>query len=296
MKSIFFLFGIIFMMNGLSFSQNTPVSAFDKQGHRGCRGLMPENTIPALLHALELGVTTLEMDVVISKDNQVLLSHEPFFNHEISTKPNGEAVMEKEEKQLNIFRMNYADIKKYDVGMLAHPRFPQQQKMKAYKPLLSEVFDSVRAYCERKNRPLPFFNIETKSLPVGDEVYHPRPAEFVDLLMYAIQRAGMEAYVTIQSFDFRTLQYLHDKYPKMATAMLIEEDDRSGIEAQLSALGFQPSVYSPHYRLITETLLRFCHSRNIKVIPWTVNSKTEIQRLRKMGVDGIITDYPDLFE
>lgn len=296
MKSIFFLFGIIFMMNGLSFSQNTPVSAFDKQGHRGCRGLMPENTIPAMLLALELGVTTLEMDVVISKDNQVLLSHEPFFNHEISTKPNGEAVMEKEEKQLNIFRMNYADIKKYDVGMLVHPRFPQQQKMKAYKPLLSEVFDSVRAYCERKNRPLPFFNIETKSLPVGDGLYHPRPAEFVDLLMQQIQRAGMEAYVTIQSFDFRTLQYLHDKYPNMATAMLIEEDDWSGIETQLSALGFQPTVYSPHYRLITETLLRFCHSRNIKVIPWTVNSKTEIQRLRKMGVDGIITDYPDLFE
>lgn len=296
MKSIFFLFGIIFMMNGLSFSQNTPVSAFDKQGHRGCRGLMPENTIPAMLHALELGVTTLEMDVVISKDNQVLLSHEPFFNHEISTKPNGEAVMEKEEKQLNIFRMNYADIKKYDVGMLAHPRFPQQQKMKAYKPLLSEVFDSVRTYCERKNRPLPFFNIETKSLPVGDEVYHPRPAEFVDLLMQQIQQAGMEKYITIQSFDFRTLQNLHDKYPNMATAMLIEEDDRSGIEAQLSALGFQPTVYSPHYRLVTETLLRFCHSRNIKVIPWTVNSKTEIQRLRKMGVDGIITDYPNLFE
>ena len=296
MKPIFFLFGMLLMINKLSFAQNKSVPAFDKQGHRGCRGLMPENTIPAMLHALELGVTTLEMDVVISKDNQVLLSHEPFFNHEISTKPNGEAVMEREEKQLNIFRMNYTDIKKYDVGMLVHPRFSQQQKMKAYKPLLSEMFDSVRAYCGRKNRPLPFFNIETKSLPVGDEVYHPRPAEFVDLLMHAIQRAGMEAYVTIQSFDFRTLQYLHEKYPQMSTAMLIEEDDRRNIEAQFSALGFDPSIYSPHYRLVTESLLKFCHSRNIKVIPWTVNSKTEIQRLRKMGVDGIITDYPNLFE
>jgi len=296
MKPIFFLFGILLMINELSFAQNKSFPAFDKQGHRGCRGLMPENTIPAMLHALELGVTTLEMDVVISKDNQVLLSHEPFFNHEISTKPNGEAVMKREEKQLNIFRMNYTDIKKYDVGMLVHPRFPQQQKMKAYKPLLSEVFDSVRAYCERKNRPLPFFNIETKSLPVGDEVYHPRPAEFVDLLMQAIQRAGMEAYVTIQSFDFRTLQYLHEKYPQMSTAMLIEEDDGRNIEAQFSALGFAPSIYSPHYRLVTESLLKFCHSRNIKVIPWTVNSKAEIQRLRKMGVDGVITDYPNLFE
>ena len=296
MKSIFFLFGILLMINEISFAQNKSAAAFDKQGHRGCRGLMPENTIPAMLHALDLGVTTLEMDVVISKDQKVLLSHEPFFNHEITVKPNGEAVKEQEEKQLNIYRMQYDEISQYDVGSLAHPRFPKQLKMKVHKPLLSDVFEQVKKYCSEKKRALPFFNIETKSLPIGDGVYHPRPAEFVDLLMQAIQQAGMETFVTIQSFHFRTLQYLHEKYPQISTAMLIEEDDQRGIETQLTALGFQPSIYSPHYRLVTENLLKFCHSRNIKVIPWTVNNKAEIQRLRKMGVDGIITDYPDLFE
>ena len=121
--------------------QNSPLGGkgagdFDKQGHRGCRGLMPENTIPAMLNAIGLGVTTLEMDVCISKDKKVFLSHEAFFNHEITTKPDGGFIDEKEEKSFNMFQMNYTDIIKYDVGMKPHPRFPDQQKMKAVKPLL----------------------------------------------------------------------------------------------------------------------------------------------------------------
>lgn len=272
------------------------LGTFDKQGHRGCRGLMPENTIPAMLHAIELGVTTLEMDVVISADQQVLLSHEPFFSHEISTKPDGTPVSEKEEKQLNIYRMPYDEVKRFDVGMRPHPRFPQQQKIPVYKPLLSEVFDSVKAYCRRHQRPLPFFNIETKSTPKGDHIYHPAPAAFVKLLMEVVQKDTMEQYVTIQSFDIRTLQYLHQHYPHMATAFLVEGYPSTSLQKQLNQLGFQPTVYSPHYRLVTPKLVADCHRLNLRIIPWTVNTKTEIERLTKMGVDGIITDYPNLFE
>lgn len=292
---LLFLLNIV-MMHPFSFSQQNNAVVFDKQGHRGCRGLMPENTIPAMLHALDLGVTTLEMDVVISKDLAVLLSHEPFFNHEITTKPNGEQVLAKEEKQLNLYKMDYAEIKKYDVGTAPHPRFPRQQKLEVHKPMLIEVFDSVRAYCERENIPIPFFNIETKCLPISDNIYHPAPDEFVQLLMEVIQKAGMEKYVTIQSFDFRTLQVLHRQFPGMTTAMLIEDNDRRSIEAQITSLGFRPEVYSPHYKLVTPALIEYCRQRNIKVIPWTVNSKADITRLIQLGVDGIITDYPDLFE
>src|SRR4051812_10994337 len=96
---------------------------FDKEGHRGCRGLMPENTIPAYLKAIDIGVTTLEMDAVITKDSQVVMSHEPFFNHEITTKPDGSYVTEAEEKSLNIYRMTYDEVKPYDVGMKSNPRF-----------------------------------------------------------------------------------------------------------------------------------------------------------------------------
>ena len=107
----------------------TMQTTFDKQGHRGCRGLMPENTIPAMLHALELNVTTLELDVVITKDKQVVLSHEPFFNHEITTKPDGALVAEAEEKSLNIYQMTFEEVKRFDVGTRPHPRFPLQKKL-----------------------------------------------------------------------------------------------------------------------------------------------------------------------
>jgi glycerophosphoryl diester phosphodiesterase len=268
---------------------------FDKQGHRGCRGLMPENTIPAMLHALDLNVTTLELDVVITKDKQVVVSHEPFFNHDISTKPNGEPVTLAEEKGLNIFQMNYAQVKTYDVGLKPHPRFPQQKKMAVVKPLLHDLFDSVAVYMQSHNRQHPYFNIETKCLPIGDGLYHPKPDEFVELLMAVIKEKKLEERVIIQSFDFRTLQYLHQHYPQMKTAMLIEDDDKRGIERQVEALGFQPTIYSPHYSLVNAELISYCRSKKIKVIPWTVNTKAEIEQLTKMGVDGIISDYPNLF-
>lgn len=256
---------------------------------------MPENTIPAMLYALDLHVTTLELDAVITKDKQVVVSHEPFFNHEISTKPNGEAVTEDEERGLNIFQMTYEEVKKFDVGLRPHPRFPQQKKIAAIKPLLRDLFDSVKVYMQSHDRPQPYFNIETKCLPIGDNIYHPKPAEFVELLMAVIKEKKLEERVIIQSFDFRTLQYLHQHYPHMKTAMLIEDDDKLGIEKQIEELGFQPTIYSPHYSLVNAELVSYCHSKKIKVIPWTVNTIGEIEQMKKLGVDGIISDYPNLF-
>lgn len=268
---------------------------FDKQGHRGCRGLMPENTIPAMLHALGMNITTLEMDIVFTKDGKAILSHEPFFNHEITTKPDGTFIDEKEEKNYNIYKMNYEEVKKYDVGMKPHPRFPQQEKMKAVKPLLSDVFAAVKNDMMTRRRPYPFFNIETKTTPVTDNIFHPAPAEFVEQLMKVIMDNQMEDYVIIQSFDFRTLQYLHQHYPSIKTAMLIEDFDKRSLEEQLKALGFSPNIYSPAFELVNESLIQQCHQQNIQVIPWTVNDRPGIDRLKKMGVDGIITDYPNLF-
>ncbi len=268
---------------------------FDKQGHRGCRGLQPENTVTAMMNAVGMGVTTLEMDVVITKDKKVILSHEPFFNHEISTKPDGSHVTEAEEKGLNIYQLNYEEVKKYDVGMKPHPRFPQQEKRKAIKPLLSEVIDSVNQYMMTARRPPLYYNIETKSNPATDGLFHPAPAEFIELIIAVIKEKGIQERVIIQSFDFRTLQYLHQKYPTIKTAMLIEENDKRTFEEQVKDLGFAPTIYSPAYKLVTEKLIATCHKLGIKVIPWTVNDKAGIEKLKAMGVDGIITDYPNLF-
>lgn len=273
-------------------TENTQ-SILDVQGHRGCRGLMPENTIPAMLKALELGVTTLELDVVITKDQQVVLSHEPFFNHEIATEPNGELVTEAAEKSLNIFQMNMEEVSRYDVGMRVHPRFPDQVKIKVAKPSLEALFDSVKTYCKQTGKPLPFFNIETKSNPATDAIYHPAPALFVDLLMAVITKKGMQEKAMIQSFDFRTLQYLHQKYPTMATVALVEDFDKTPFERQLNKLGFVPTVYSPNFVLVDSILVAACQQKNIRLIPWTVNDTADMKRMKALGVDGIITDYPD---
>lgn len=277
-------------------TQRLQLQHFDKQGHRGCRGLMPENTIPAMLHAIDLGVTTLETDAVITQDKQVLLSHEPFFNHEITTKPDGSPVTEAEEKKLNLYRMNYVEIKTYDVGQRPHPRFPQQQKMAAAKPLLADMIDAVETYCRNNQLPLPQYNIETKCQPATDDQYHPKPAEFVELLVGVIKEKNITERVIIQSFDPRTLQYLHEKYPSIKTALLVEDYDTKPFALQLRNLGFIPTIYSPAHTLVTPLLVKQCRDAAVGLVPWTVNDPVRMKELKKMGVTGIISDYPDLLK
>jgi glycerophosphoryl diester phosphodiesterase len=290
------LVALIFACHASKKASDPLLPVFDIEGHRGCRGLMPENTIPAMMKALELGVTTLEMDAVITKDKQVILSHEPFFNHEITTGPNGKYVTEQEERNLNIYHMTYAQTQTYDVGLKPHPRFPNQRRLKASKPLLKEVIDNVEAYHKLKGGQPVFYNIETKSNPATDNQDHPAPDEYVNTLMKVINSARISDRVIIQSFDFRTLQVLHKKYPTMKTAALIEDYDKRPLEDQLKTLGFFPTIYSPAYSLVTKELVDHCHERQIKVIPWTVNDKAAIEQMKAAGVDGIITDYPDLLK
>lgn len=269
---------------------------FDKQGHRGCRGLMPENTIPAMHKAIDLGVTTLEMDVVISKDKKVVVSHDPYFNPDITTTPEGKTVKKDEGLKYLLYHMNYDSIKKYDVGLKGHPGFPRQKKMPVYKPLLSDLIHSTEGYAKQKKAKPLWYNIETKSTLLGDGALHPSPDEFVDLLVAVIQEQGIVGRTVIQSFDMRTLQAVHKKYPAIKTSLLIEDTDKSTFDGQLKQLGYIPAVYSPHYSLVTEQLIKSCHEKGMKIIPWTINTRQEMERIKSLGVDGIITDYPDLFE
>jgi len=297
MKNNFIICSVILLFGCTSAKmiQENSLTAFDWQGHRGARGLVPENTIPAMYKAIDVGAVTLEMDAVITADKQVILSHEPFFNHEITTKPDGGPVSKTEEKQLNIYHMSYAATQRYDVGLRGNPRFPQQQKVAVTKPLLLDVIEAADQYAMSKNKPLPIYNIETKSQPTTDNQYHPTPKEFVDLLVAIIQHKKIIHRVTIQSFDIRTLQYLHQQYPAIATVLLIEGDNKKTISVQLQELGFVPTTYSPHYSLVNEVLVKDCKAKGMKLVPWTVNDLPTMKKLRSMGVDGIISDYPNLF-
>ncbi|MFI5451984.1 glycerophosphodiester phosphodiesterase [Pedobacter sp. UC225_61] len=265
---------------------------FDVQGHRGARGIMPENTIPAMIKGLQLGATTLEMDIVISKDRQAVVSQEPYFNHEFSLTPDGKSISLKDEKKYNIFKMEYDEVKKFDVGSKVHPRFPGQQKIKAYKPLLGELIDSVETYVKLNKLAKPDYNIETKLIRKGDVEFQPSPEEFVDIVMEIVKKKKLEKRVIIQSFDMRTLQYLHKKYPKIRTSLGI--DEKEDFENNIKDLGFNPTIYSPYSVLVGKNLVDKCHAAGVKIIPWTVNSIKDIEYMMNLGVDGIITDYPNL--
>jgi len=268
---------------------------FDKEAHRGGLGLMPENSLPTMINAVSLGATTLEMGVYITKDKKVILSHEPFFNHAITTKPDGSYIDEKDERNYNLYQMDYSEIVKYDVGMKSDPQFPDRQKIRGPKPLLSDVFKFVKEFMTREKRPYPFFNIEINTNPATDNIFNPAPGEFVELVMQVVMRNDMKKQVIIQSADMRTLQYLHKTYPKIKTSLLVNAGDRNSFRKQLTDLGFEPTIYSPEQALVTSNLISACHEKNIKIIPWTINDKAKIESLRAMGVDGVITDYPNLF-
>ncbi|WP_214226884.1 glycerophosphodiester phosphodiesterase family protein [Pedobacter sp. B4-66] len=272
----------------------TMAQKFDLQGNRGARGIMPENTVRGMLSALDLGVNTLNMNVVISKDKKVVLSQEPYFNFEISTRPDGKPITLKDQKSYNMYKMDYADIKKFDVGSKVHSRFPYQAKISAYKPLLEETIDSVESYVKKNKLAKPNFSIETKTIPKGDNEFHPEPAEFVDLIMEVVIRKKITKRVTIQSFDIRTLQYLHENYPKVKTALLI--DEKIDFETNVADLGFMPTVYSPYSVLVGKGLVERCHKAGVKIIPWTVNSVKDMKYLIGLAVDGIVTDYPNIYK
>jgi glycerophosphoryl diester phosphodiesterase len=285
------LLSILFLIFYSAFAQK---QKFDVQGKAGARGIMPENTIQGMLKALDLGVTTLEMDAVISKDKQVVLSQEPYFNNEISLQPNGKAITLKDQKTFNIYKMNYEEVKKFDVGSKVHARFPGQMKFKAYKPLLSETIDAVESYAKEHRIAKPVYSIETKTIKNGDNEFHPEPAEFVDLIMEVVNSKKIAKRVIIESFDMRTLQYLHEKYPKIQTSLLI--DEKEPFEDYIEKLGFKPTIYSPYSVLVGKGLVDRCHEMGIKIIPWTVNTVREIKYFQGLGVDGIITDFPNLME
>ena len=291
MKKVFVL-AVNFLCLSITQAQERSI---DWQGHRGCRGLYPENTIQAMLKAIDLGVSTLELDVVITKDKQVILSHEPFMSAEISTNPEGKSITAAQEKTYNIYQLDYAAVQTWDVGLKPHPRFPQQEKTPATKPLLADVIDAVEAYIRMHNLPPVQYNIETKSDPEGDDSYHPKPAEFVNLVLAVIQGKGIAPRTIIQSFDLRTIQLVHKQYPQLKTAFLVENTSAKKLNTQLKTLGFIPTIFSPAYQFVDQKLVDNCHKKGMQVIVWTVNTLPEMQKMLDLGVDGIISDYPNLF-
>lgn len=272
--------------------QDMPVPEnFSWQGHRGARGLLPENTVPAFLTALDSGMNTLELDIAVSADSQIVVSHEPWMSAEICLDKTGAEFSKAEGEKLLLYRMPYSEIALYDCGRKKHPRFPEQKRIKVHKPLLTEVIRAADAHAREKGYPLPSYNIEIKSDPAYDGRLTPPVAEFVALTLRTLNESGIAGRTNLQSFDLRTLEEIRRQNAKMPVAYLTETE--TDTEAALAKLSYRPDIYSPYYLLVNQKMIEVAHARNIKVIPWTVNETADMQRLINMGADGIITDYPN---
>ncbi|MCZ7566491.1 MAG: glycerophosphodiester phosphodiesterase [Burkholderiales bacterium] len=282
-------------------------AAFDLQGHRGARGLAPENTLPAFARALAIGVTTLELDCGVTRDGALVVSHDRRLNPDITRGPGGAWL---DGPGPMIHALDYAELARYDVGRIRPgseyaKRFPDQTPVDGTRiPRLADVF----ALVARARNATVRFNIETKIDPTRPEETL-APDEFARALVREVRAGGMARRTTIQSFDWRTLRVVQAEAPEIATVYLSAADTiGSGDRASPWTAGLRPrdyasvpamvkaaggAIWSPAHAEVTPALVLEAHRLGLAVIPWTANAPAELERLLDLGVDGIITDYPD---
>jgi glycerophosphoryl diester phosphodiesterase len=286
------------------------------QGHRGARGLLPENTLPAFETALKIGVDVIELDAGITKDGVIVIAHDPCLNMDIARDKRGAYLQSATKFGPCVTNMTLAELQEFDVGRIRAgsdyaKRFPNQQPIDGTRmPTLSALFAMVREQNNNRVR----FNIETKLSPF-ERTQTLSPEAFVDALLGAISKEKMLDRVTIESFDWRTLKIVQRDYPRVPTVYLsaqqkffdnIRVDDRAGSAwtAGLNAHDFDGSVakmvkaaggkiWSPYFGDVDEAKIKSAQALGLKVVVWTVNEAKDISRMLDFGVDGIISDYPD---
>ena len=242
-------------------------------GHRGARAMRPENTIPAFEYAIKAGVDVLEMDVAVTKDNVLVISHDPHINPEICTGPHPGAA---------IHDMTLAELRQYDCGALRNPHFPKQQPVLGTRmPTLDEVLNLAPQGTFQ-------FNIETKSFP-NEPQLTPPPDVFARMLLDEIRKHKLESRVIVQSFDFRTLRAMKRMAPEIRLAALWEGDPHPFV--QIAKEG-DAGIISPFYKLVTPEQVQAAHAAKLEVVPWTANTPEDWQKLIDAGVDAIISDDP----
>jgi len=299
-----------FCIGGEAMSFNN--AAFDLEAHRGGRALFPENTLQSFANALSMGVNTLELDIGVTKDAAIIVSHERKLNPDLARGPDGAYVAP---PGIPFVQLSLDEVKKYDVGQIRPgsayaAQFPDQHSVPGTRiPTLIEVFDLVRRSGDQSVR----FNIETKIDPNHPDE-SPDPQRFVSLLLYLLQQQKMSDRVMVQSFDWRTLQLVQKQAPNIPTVYLTLQKGSGATNSLDKATewtaGFNPAdhgkslprtikaaggaIWSPYFRDIDAALVSESHQLGLKVVVWTVNKPEDIARMIDIGVDGIISDHPDL--
>jgi glycerophosphoryl diester phosphodiesterase len=300
-----------FAVTFATLAMSIPAQALDIQGHRGARGLAPENTLPAFARALSLGVSTLEMDCAVTKDGVVVVSHDPALNPDITRGPDGGWL---EQTGPAVWTLTYSELQRYDVGRLKPgtayaKRWPEQRPADGTRiPRLADVLALVKKSGNETVR----FNIETKISPL-EPGQTTGPEDFARKLVAAIRAGGMARRATIQSFDWRTLAVVQKEAPEIATVYLTSV---SGFMDNIQAKGESPwtagirlrdhgsvprmvkaaggAVWSPYLGDLTRDAIKEAQALGLKVVVWTVNNPADMRRVIEWGVDGVISDRPDL--
>jgi glycerophosphoryl diester phosphodiesterase len=295
-----------------TFMTSSSVLSLDLQGHRGARGLLPENSLPAFARALAIGITTLELDCAITRDGVLVVSHDPVLNPDITRGPDGQWL---EGNGPPIKLLGFAELQRYDVGRIRPgtayaKRFSRQQPLDGIRiPALADVFALVR----KSENGTVRFNIETKVSPL-EPAHTATPDVFARALIAAIRKEKMAARTAIQSFDWRTLAVVQKEAPEIMTVYLTAQQDfLDNIRAKDSSSpwtaplhisqfgGSLPkmikaaggAVWSPYFQEVVPASVREAQALGLKVVVWTVNEEADMMRMIALGVDGIISDYPD---
>jgi glycerophosphoryl diester phosphodiesterase len=242
-------------------------------GHRGARAMRPENTLPAFRYAIDAGVDVLELDLAVTKDNVVVVSHDPYLNPPVCSGPRAKVA---------IHELTLAELREWDCGKIQNPGFPKQTPVPGTRmPTLDEVFDLAPGNKVQ-------FNIETKIFADHPELTPP-PDEFVRLVLALLRKHKLESRVMLQSFDFRTLHAMKKIAPEIRLVALWSGRDRDFVSVAKEA---GAGIISPTYQLVTPEQVRAAHEAGLQVVPWTANRPADWDKLVAAKVDAIITDDP----
>lgn len=264
-------------------------------GHRGAAGLMPENTLPAVQKALEYNVTAIEFDVVITGDQKVVVSHEPWFRHDICLTPEGDTLTEKTQMERSLYAMSYEQIKRYDCGRLQHPDLTIPEDSIVSKPLMSDVIKTVESNANTNHEATIEYFVEVKSRPGWDDTLQPAPEKTARYIYDELKKLGVLNKVYLMAFDERMLKVFHSIDPGVSLVYLTGSSwDESSKE--MKKFNFTPEIYAPNHSRVDSVMVRKAHEKGMEVVPWTVNDYAKMVGLLKEGVDGIISDYPNYFE
>jgi glycerophosphoryl diester phosphodiesterase len=252
-------------------------------GHRGCRGILPENSIESFKKAIELGVDGVELDVVVNKDGQLVISHEPYFKSEFCLDSTGNNITA--EKLYNIYHLSQEEILKFDCGSIGNPKFPNQKKIKTSKPLLQEFFSEV----DLKGKTLL---LEVKSEKKEYGISQPEPTDFAKLVIKETAPFQTNSHILFMSFDAQILEEIHKIDPQLNLIYLTYKPAKSA-KSFLKEISFNPYGLGMYYPTISKRKVHQLKKKGIYTFAWTVNDNQLSNKLINKGVNGIITDYPD---